>query len=103
MFKNLNTGALGHVVAFDRACALAKQYGFAGVDLDVGYLMQMAESRSLQAAKEWFAQTGLRPGAIGLSAKWREGDSDAAFEGSLIRLAEEARLAAALGCTQCLP
>ncbi|MFC1465739.1 MAG: sugar phosphate isomerase/epimerase family protein [Candidatus Brachytrichaceae bacterium NZ_4S206] len=102
MFKNLNTGALGHVVSFDRTCALAKQYGFAGVDLDVSYLMKIAEAQSLQAAKEWFAQTGLRPGAIGLSAKWREGDSDAAFEGSLIRLAEEARLAAALGCTRCV-
>ncbi len=102
MFKNLNTGALGHVVSFDRTCALAKQYGFAGVDLDVGYLMKIAESQSPQAAKEWFAQTGLRPGAIGLSAKWREGDSDAAFEESLIRLEEEARLAAALGCTRCV-
>ncbi|RMG62908.1 MAG: sugar phosphate isomerase/epimerase [Chloroflexi bacterium] len=102
MFKNLNTGALGHAVPFDRTCALAKQYGFAGVDLDVGYLMKLAESQSLQAAQEWFAQTGLRPGAIGLGAKWREGDSDAAFEESLMRLAEEARLAAALGCTRCV-
>lgn len=102
MFKNLNTGALGHAVPFDRTCALAKQYGFAGVDLDLDYLMKFAESQSLQAAQEWFAQTGLRPGAIGLSAKWREGDSDAAFEESLMRLAEEARLAAALGCTRCV-
>jgi sugar phosphate isomerase/epimerase len=101
MFKNLNTGALGHVIPFDRACTLAKQYGFAGVDLDLGYLMKMAEAQSPQAAKAWFAQTGLRPGGIGLSAKWREGEGDAAFEDSLARLADEARLAAALGCTRC--
>ncbi|MCS7054895.1 MAG: sugar phosphate isomerase/epimerase [Thermoflexales bacterium] len=102
MFKNLNAGALGHVIPFDQACTLAKQFGFPGVDLDVNYLMRIAEEKSLQAAKEWFEQTGLRPGAISLSAKWREGDSDTAFEDSLTRLANEARLAAALGCTRCV-
>ncbi len=102
MFKNLNTGALGHVVPFDRTCELAKQYGFVGVDLDLSYLMKITEAHSPQAAADWFAQTGLRPGAIGLSVKWREGDSDLAFEDSLTRLADEARLAAALGCTRCI-
>lgn len=102
MFKNLNTGALGHVIPFDQMCALAKQHGFVGVDLDIGYLMKRAEEESAQAVQDWFARTGLRPGAISLSVKWREGDSDTAFEGSLARLADEARLAAALGCTRCV-
>jgi len=102
MFKNLNTAALGHAIPFDQACALARQHGFAGVDLDLDYLMKMAEAQSLEAVREWFAQTGLLAGGIGLSARWREGESDAAFEASLVRLAHEAHLAAALGCTRCI-
>lgn len=101
MFKNLNPGALGHSISFDQTCALAKQYGFAGVDLDLSYLGKLAKERSLQAAQEWFARTGLRSGAIGLSARWRESDSDSAFEDSLDKMVEEANLAAALGCTRC--
>ena len=100
MFKNLNLGALGHQVPFDQTVALAQQHGFPGVDLDLGYLGQLVIDKSLQAAQDWFAGTGLKAGTIGVSAKWREADSDADFGASLAPLAEQAKLAAAFGCTR---
>lgn len=102
MYKNLNLGALGHGnVPFDQACAFAKRYNFAGIDLDLGYLSKLAGQSSLQAAKEWFAATGLTPGAIGVSAKWREGDADDVFDESLKAFAEQVALAAEFGCARC--
>ena len=102
MYKNLNLGALGHNgVPFDVACGLAKQYNFAGIDLDLGYLGNLAKTQSLQAAKDWFASTGLRVGAIGLSVAWRDWDSDRAYADSLSKFVEEAKLAAEFGCTRC--
>ncbi len=102
MYKNLNLQALGHALPFDQACALARQHGFAGVDLDLGFLRRMAEAQSLEAVQTWFTQTGLRASAFGLSAQWHASQSDAAFEQSLPQLADDARLAAALGCARCV-
>lgn len=100
MFKNLNLGALGHSASFDVACGLARQHGFAGIDLDLGFLGAIAAEKSVNAARDWFAATGLKAGGFGCGAKWREGDSDAAFEESLKAVAADAKLAAALGCTR---
>jgi sugar phosphate isomerase/epimerase len=102
MYKNLNLGALGHNgVPFDVACGLAKQYNFAGIDPDLGYLANVAKTKSLQDAKDWFAATGLRMGAMGLSVAWRDWDSDRAYADSLSKFVDEAKLAAELGCTRC--
>ncbi len=101
MFKNLNPGALGHKLSFDQTCALAKQYNFAGVDLDLGFLSDMAKTQSLQAAKDWLAATGLRVGASGLSVAWRDWDDDRAYAASLPRFIEETAFAAEFGCTRC--
>jgi sugar phosphate isomerase/epimerase len=102
MYKNLNLGALGHGgVPFDEACAIAKQHNFAGIDLDLGYLGNLAKTKSLQDAKDWFASTGLRVGSMGLSVAWRDFDSDRAYADSLSKFVEEAKLAAEFGCTRC--
>ncbi len=101
MFKNLNPGALGHSLPFDQTCDLARKYSFSGVDLDLGFLSNIAKAQSLQAARDWLAATGLQPGSFGLSVAWREGDSDTAYASSLPRFIEEAKLAAELGCTRC--
>jgi sugar phosphate isomerase/epimerase len=101
MFKNLNPGALGHALPFDQTCAFAKQYNFGGVDLDMGYLANVARTQSLDAAKAWFAQTGLRPGSFGLNVAWRDRDSEQAYVESLPAFIEDVKLAAALGCQRC--
>lgn len=101
MFKNLNPGALGHTIPFDETCALARQYNFGGVDLDLGYLATMAKAQSQQAAQDWFSRTGLRAGGFGLSVAWRDRDSDRAYAESLPRFIEDVQLAAEFGCTRC--
>ena len=101
MFKNLNPGALGHAISFDQTCALAKQYHFEGVDLDLDYLGHITRQESVQAAKDWFSGTGLRAGSFGLSVAWRDWDSDTVYAESLPRFIEETKLAAAIGCTRC--
>jgi sugar phosphate isomerase/epimerase len=102
MFKNLNPGALGHAISFDQTCAYARQYHFGGVDLDLGFLDKMAREKSVQAAKDWFTETGLCIGSFGLNVAWRDGDTDMAYTESLPRFIEETKLAAALGCTRCV-
>ncbi len=101
MYKNLNLGALGHSVPFDRACQLATQHGFAGVDLDTGFLLDKVKSQSMQAARDWFAATGLIASCIGLSVAWRDGDDERKYVDSLPRFIEETRLAAEFGVTRC--
>ncbi|HEY3343255.1 MAG TPA: sugar phosphate isomerase/epimerase family protein [Anaerolineae bacterium] len=102
MFKNLNAGALGHAISFDQTCALARQYHFEGVDLDLDFLGKLAREKSVQAAQDWLSGTGLRIGSYGLSVAWRDWDSDVTYAESLPRFIEETKLAAALGCTRCV-
>jgi sugar phosphate isomerase/epimerase len=97
VYKNLNVGALGHSASFDAVCALARAHDFAGVDLDAGFLSKLGD---LTAAKDWFAQTGLKPASLSCDVRWREADSDADFLSSLKSLDANAALAAALGCTR---
>ncbi len=101
MYKNLNVGALGHALPFDKACDLARQYNFAGVDLDTGFLRDIARSQSLHAAQDWFAATGLKASSFSLSVAWRDRDSEQKYVESLPRFIEETRLAAAFGVTRC--
>jgi sugar phosphate isomerase/epimerase len=101
MYKNLNPGALGHVVSFDQTCSFAKKYHFAGVDLDLGYLSKMAKDQSLQAARDWFTQTGLHAGGFGLNVAWREADSNQKFVDSLSSFIDEVKLAAEFDCNRC--
>lgn len=101
MYKNLNLGALGHAVPFDQACTIARQCDFAGVDIDTGYLLNLARTQSPQAARDWFASTGLEAASIGLSVAWRDWDTETAYADSLPRFIEETRLAAEFGVTRC--
>ena len=101
MYKNLNLGALGHTLQFDKTCDFARQYNFAGVDLDLGYLSYLEKNQGLQAAKDWFAQTGLHAGGFGLNVAWRDTDNEQKYVESLVRFIVEAKLAAEFGCDRC--
>jgi sugar phosphate isomerase/epimerase len=97
MFKNLSVGALGHSATFEESVKLAAEYGFAGVDPDLGY----AREKGVAATKALLAKHNLKVGGFGLSVRWREGDSDRDYAESLGNFAQECKIAAELGLTRC--
>ena len=97
MFKNLNCGALGQKASFEETVALAREFGFGGVDLDLGY----ARDKGAQAVQALLAKNNLRAGGFSFGVAFREKDTDAAWAESLGQLAQEAKLAAASGYTRC--
>lgn len=98
MFKNLNCGALGHkTISFEQTVQLAKEHGFAGVDIDLNY----ARSTSVQATQELLAKNNLKLGGFGLTVKWREADSDKDYAESLENFVRDCRTAHELGVSRC--
>lgn len=95
MFKNLNCGALGQKATFEETVALAREYGFGGVDIDLGY----AQEKGAQAVKDLLAKNNLKAGGIGFNLAFREKDSDQAWADSLANLAKDAKLASQIGVT----
>ncbi|MCW8129721.1 MAG: sugar phosphate isomerase/epimerase [Planctomycetota bacterium] len=96
MFKNLNCGAIGQKASFEEAVALAREFGFGGVDIDLGY----AQEKGAAAVKDLLAQNNLKPGGIGFGLAFREKDSDKAWADSLANIARDAKLAAEIGVTR---
>src|SRR5471032_2420008 len=97
MFKNLNCGAIGHAATFEETVKLAAEYGFGGVDADLGY----AREKGVPAVKALLAKHNLKLGGFGLGVNWREADSDRAYAESLGSFAADCKLAAELGVTRC--
>lgn len=96
MFKNLNCGAIGQKASFEEAVALAREFGFGGVDIDLGY----AKEKGASAVKDLLAKNNLKAGGIGFSCAFREKDSDTAWADSLVKVANDAKLAAEIGVTR---
>ena len=97
MFKNLNVGAIGHKATFEETVKLASEYGFGGVDVDLGY----AREKGVNAVKDLLAKHKLKLGGFGPAVAWREGDSDKAYAESFEGFASDCKLAAELGVTRC--
>lgn len=98
MYKNLSLQALGHSLPFHEAVDLAKKFGFAGVELDLGFLKELG---SPEVAADWFGATGLVAGGFELATPWRESDSESSFTEALDQLTTDAQYAAAVGCKRC--
>ncbi|HLX64946.1 MAG TPA: sugar phosphate isomerase/epimerase family protein [Planctomycetota bacterium] len=98
MFKNFNPHAIGHRATFEQTVQLARQFGFAGVDLDLPFIRE----KGVEAAGDLLEKHNLRVGAFSLSVKWRDADSDRDFADSLEQFVRDAKAAAALGSTRCL-
>ncbi|HYF49787.1 MAG TPA: sugar phosphate isomerase/epimerase family protein [Planctomycetota bacterium] len=97
MFKNLNTGALGHGASFEDTVRLAREHGFGGVDPDLGY----AKEKGVSVVKDLCAKSNLKLGGFGLAVKWRENDSDKDYAESLQNFIGDCKIAAELGVTRC--
>src|SRR5262245_50561278 len=99
MFKNLNCGSLHHAVpGFEETVRLAKEYGFSGVDPDVGY----ARKQGVQATKELLDKHNLKLGGFGCCVRWRESDSDKDYADSLENFVRDCKTASELGMTRCM-
>ncbi|MBE7465344.1 MAG: sugar phosphate isomerase/epimerase [Planctomycetes bacterium] len=97
MFQNLNCGAIGQKAGFEEQVALAREFGFGGVDLDLGY----AKEKGAAHTRKLLADHGLKAGSFGFGIAFREADTEKAWAQSMGRLAQDCEIAAEIGCTRC--
>ena len=95
MITCLNPVTIGGQPPLREYLALAKKYGFGGVEFGIGEVMELAKQTSLGEVKEMFDAAGVLPATFGLSVEWRK--DQATFEEGLKELPEQARAARAIG------
>lgn len=93
MYRTLSPGAIDVSVRFEEGARLAARYGFEGLALEAGHLLESAD-----AVRDTLRTHGLKPGSFGLPVDIR-GDDDA-YEASLGRLKSVAEAAQQVGCTR---
>jgi sugar phosphate isomerase/epimerase len=86
-------------VPFDEALNLARENGFAALDLPLGELLSLAEQSSVDEVKARFAAADLRPGGWGLPVDFRRDEET--YRAGLAALPRQAELAQALGSPWC--
>lgn len=99
MKASLHAVILGGGLSFEELVALAARHGFAGVDTGIDAIARLVGGRSLDGAKEFFAEHGVQPANWGLPVNWRGSEEE--FKEGLGRLPEQAKLAADIGCPRC--
>lgn len=99
MFTSLNPGTVRLSIPFDEALRLARENGFAALDLPLGELLTLAEQTSVDEVKGRFAAAGLRPGGWGLPVDFRRDDET--YRAGLQALPRQAGFAQALGSPWC--
>jgi sugar phosphate isomerase/epimerase len=99
MIISLNPATIGGQPPLREYVALARKYGFGGVEYGIGEVVELAGSSSLEAVRDLFAGAGVQPAAFGLPVEWRKGDAD--FAAGLESLPAMARAARAIGGSRC--
>ncbi len=99
MKLSLHPVILAGGLSFQEQFELASRHGFEGVDTGMEAIGAFIATRSLEGAREWFAELGVRPASWGLPVDWR-GDEDR-FTRGLQLLRDHAATAEAVGCTAC--
>lgn len=94
MYRTLSPGAIDVSVSFEEGARLAAQYGFEGLALEAGHLLD----EGADTVRRTLQEHGLKPGSFGLPVDFR-GD-EAAYEASLERLGDVAEAARAVGCSR---
>ena len=96
MLRGLSRAGLGKVESDDSLIELAGKYGFQAVDLDAN---ELVNRHGVDGARELLKKNHVVIGSIGLPVEWRS--TEDAFREGIVKLAETAEAAAALGCTSC--
>lgn len=96
MLRGLSRAGLGMVESDDSLIELAGKYGFQAVDLDAN---ELVNRHGVDGARELLKKNHVVIGSIGLPVEWRS--TEDAFREGIVKLAETAEAAAALGCTSC--
>ncbi len=100
MKPSLHGVILGGGLSFEEQVRLASQVGLLGVDTGIEAIAALVQAKSLDGAKEFFAEQNVQPGVWGLPVDWR-GEEDK-FKAGLAKLPEHAKLGAAIGCPRCV-
>ncbi|BBH21362.1 sugar phosphate isomerase [Paenibacillus baekrokdamisoli] len=96
MLRGLSGAGLGRIENDESLIELAAKYGFQAVDIDAQGLI---ERHGVEGARELLKNHNLVIGSIGLPVEWRS--TDDVFREGIVKLAQAAAAAAALGCTSC--
>ncbi|MFC5651817.1 sugar phosphate isomerase/epimerase family protein [Paenibacillus solisilvae] len=96
MLRGLSGAGLGKLENDEHLIELAGRYGFQAVDVDAKGLI---ERHGADGARELLKKNNVVIGSIGLPVEWRS--TDEAFRQGIVKLAQAAEAAAALGCTSC--
>ncbi|MFD0693186.1 sugar phosphate isomerase/epimerase family protein [Paenibacillus sp. GCM10027628] len=96
MLRGLTYAGVGSIESDERFIQLAAAYGFHAVDLDA---LKLVEDHGVEGARALLRRHGIVIGSIGLPVEWRT--TEEAFREGLVKLAESAEAASALGCTTC--
>jgi sugar phosphate isomerase/epimerase len=96
MLRGLSSAGLGQIESDERLIELAAQYGFQAVDINAQGLI---ERHGVDEARKLLINSHIVIGSIDLPVEWRS--TDEVFQEGLVRLAQAAEAASALGCTSC--
>ncbi|OXM82755.1 sugar phosphate isomerase/epimerase family protein [Paenibacillus rigui] len=99
MLKGLTRAGLGPVGSIEDFIKGASAHQFDAIASSGTELEQWIESKGLEAAQSFLKEHRVQICTIGLSVQWRTTEEE--FRSGLIRLAQDAEAASALGCTTC--
>ena len=95
MIVCLNPATIGGQPPLKEYVALARKYGFGGVEFDIGQTAQMGP----EAARAIFEEAEVVPASFGLPVEWRKSKSE--FEEDMKGLSAQAQAAQVIGSTRC--
>ncbi|WP_199614862.1 sugar phosphate isomerase/epimerase family protein [Paenibacillus alkalitolerans] len=99
MLKGLTRAGVGDAGPLDRFVELASAYGFDAVDASGNELREWISRDGLSNVLDTLKERGVAIGSIGFPVEWRE--SEDRFRSGLVTLAQDAALAAEVGCKAC--
>ncbi|MCL6458867.1 MAG: sugar phosphate isomerase/epimerase [Gorillibacterium sp.] len=99
MLKGLTRAGIGQVGSIEQLVIAAAAHGFEAVDAGGQELEEWIAAKGIEAVRLFLQEKSIQIGSIGLSVQWRNTEEE--FLSGLSRLAKDAEVAAAVGCTAC--